>query len=419
MTQSKPKTFRIKRGFPLLARVLFGTLSIIYRIRASVPDEVREIKGPILFLGNHNGAYDPFIMYNFLRKPVLFVISEGVLRDSAMRWLLNGFGVIPKKKNVRDTQVIRNMVQAIRNGDGIGLFPEGNRSWTGSTHYMEPSLAKLVKMLNVPVVVATAKGMQLFNPRWGTRFRFTKVQIDYQLVFDKQAITKAGDDEILGKIWQAMKHDEVAWQQDVRNKIYSNHRAEHIGFVLFLCPECKSIGQISSHHNHFGCSKCGMEVYINRLGFFEGKSGKEIQFDNIRDWYDWQWVEFKDVVQFAFRERNQQVLFLDLVMIVFQQKGEDMKNMGSAKLHFYIDRIEILFEAGGELVFELNEIESISTELKERLEISYAGISYRIVGKKPGKSALKYEMAANAIWELTGLEQKLSTYLKPVPESFG
>ena len=43
----------------------------------------------------------------------------------------------------------------------------------------------------------------------------------------------------------------------------------------------------------------------------------------------------------------------------------------------------------------------------------YNNESYRLFGGRPGVSALKWEVAVNAIWKKLGQEIKLSPYINP------
>jgi len=58
---------------------------------------------------------------------------------------------------MRDSQVIRDIVTIIKQGENIGIFSEAVRNWSGSTSPMDPSIGKLIKMLKVPVVITVLK----------------------------------------------------------------------------------------------------------------------------------------------------------------------------------------------------------------------------------------------------------------------
>ena len=415
--KSREPEFRIRRSHRLLADLLFGLMGKIYGIRAKIPEEVRKINGPFLFLANHVGTYEPFLYYYFLQKPIHFVASDAVMQDRFMSWLLKGFGVIQKKKNRRDSKVIRDMLQVSRAGHSLGLFPEGNRTWTGNTLYYEPSIAKLIKKLNVPVITARSKGMLLFNPRWANRLRKTPVLLEYHLLYNQEEISSSDETEIFQKVSAALAHDEWEWQSRKRNRIRSRHRAEYLESFLFLCPHCEHTGSLHSRGNDLECKHCGTGVHVDEYGFFDFGPDAKRSFDNARDWFAWQMIAFEKQVEDALAHQSAEPLFVDPSMHFFEFAADEVKKYGPAGVHTYIDRIEVHPEKGPAHIFPLEQIDAISTELHERLELHAGGKSFRLSGKKPGVSSLKYEIAANIIWKKQGSEHKLSAYLKTFLQS--
>ena len=63
------------------------------------------------------------------------------------------------------------------------------------------------------------------------------------------------------------------------------------------------------------------------------------------------------------------------------------------------------------LNLNFNELQTINPQLHERLEIFYNNEAYRIIGSRPGVSALKWDVAVNAILKKMGQTAKLSPYI--------
>ncbi len=383
-----------------------------YRVKANISEAVKNIDEPYLMLCNHVGSYDPFLVSKFIKKQPHFVSSDAVMRDPVIGFLFRKLGVIPKKKNVKDSQVIRDMVTVARAGGSIGLFPEGARTWTGTSLNYDPVIGKLVKLLKIPVITVKMKGMQLSNPRWGQKLRRVAMEIDYELAFTKEQIAEAGTQEIFDKINKDLFHDEVDWQRSKMHKITSDQRAEFIEYVLFLCEECESIGKIKSGGNDFECSKCGRKTHVNEYGFFENKAQKPQLFDNIRDAYNWQRTTFESYIQKHFHNKTFAPLFSDENMLIYKEVNYKMELIGKAALLFYINRIVIKLEEGKAMEFPIKDISVLNPQFKERIEVTYNNENYRFVGEKPGVSGLKWEIATSKIWELTGEGKKRSTYLQ-------
>ncbi len=410
--KGKEGKFRIGRSHRLLADLLFGLMSRIYRIRAKIPEEVRKINGPFLFLANHVGTYEPFLYYYFLQKPIHFVASDAVMQDRLMNRLLRGFGVILKKKNRRDSQVIREMLAAVRSGRAVGLFPEGNRTWTGETLYFEDSIARLIRKMNVPVITARSRGMLLFNPRWATRLRKAEVELDYQLLMDREEMEKMSDRDIYEKVSRALAHNEWKWQEKALKRIRSRLRAEYMETFLFRCPACECNECMHSRRNQLRCGRCGLSVRVNEYGFFEFPPEASLSFRNPSEWFQWQYGRFEAEVLEKISNEENALLCSDRNLFFYEFRNSKKIKYGLAAIRTYPNRLEIQSERGPVQSFYLDRMDAISTELHERLEIHYESHSYRLVGKNPGFPALKYEMAVNFIWKARGSDSKLSHYLK-------
>ncbi len=407
----KKKDFKHHPFLTRLTHFLLFFLTRWYRVKANISDDVKNIDEPYLLLSNHVGSYDPFLLSHYIKKQPHFVSSDAVMRDPKLGFLFKHWGVIPKKKNVRDSQVIRDMISVVKKGGAIGLFPEGTRTWTGTSLYYDEAIGKLAKLLKVPVITAKMKGMQLTNPRWGTKNRRVALEIDYEMIFTKEELANASTTEIYEKIKEKMHHDEVDWQRAHMHEIISDHRAEFIDYVIFLCEECESIGKIKSNGNQFECQQCGRKTFVNKYGFFENTEGKAQRFDNIRDTYEWQREVFETFIEKHFRNKTFAPLFSDDNMLIYQEKNNKMELIGKATLSFYINRIVIKYDGQKQVEFPLTDIQVLNPQFHERIEVKFRGKNYRFVGEKPGVSGLKWEIATSKIWELTGEGNKRSTYL--------
>lgn len=405
----------VNRYSPILRGVLKVVMFLfvrIFDIKAEIPKAVKELKPPFLLLSNHIGLFDPFVIGYFLKPKVQFVSSDAVFHNWFMRWFLGNLGVIKKKKNIRDTQMIRDVFTVIKTGTSVGIFPEGTRSWTGKTLPIDGSIGKLAKLLNVPVVCVRLKGMHLFNPRWFPAVRKTKVFVEYKLTLNSDRIKALEINQLTNIIRSDLFHDEVEFQREKKLVVQSNKRAEFINHVLFICPDCNSIGQLFSHGNSFGCTTCGTEYFVNPSSFFVRTDESKTRFENIRDWFAWQNNELEKRIEDHFGYALKTPLFFDDEMVFFEEEGEDFKEVGLGRLSFFIDRIVFANEwVKRELYFK--DIQTISPQLKERIELFHQSRALRIVGKNRGVAGVKWEIAANTIWRLTGEGHKISTYFNP------
>ncbi len=406
--------FRTSNYIRLITFVVFWAFTRYYRIRKSLPREVRKIEGPYLLLSNHVGYWDPFIIGHFLPRFTHFVSSDAAFRTPIAGFFLPRLGVIPKKKNIRDTQVIRDIIHVLEHGEGVGIFPEAVRNWAGNTLPIDSSIGKLVKLLQVPVIVSVSRGMHQFNPRWSKTVRKTHVKIDYELLFTEGQLQSLKISEINHQIKSALYHDEVEWQKNQKHAIRSRRRAEHINHVLFICPACHAIGSFSATGNKCNCRKCKYSIFIDNYSFFHTISDHRHYFDNIRDWYDWQEEWMLRHIQYLYDLGFQDAIFEDTDMAIYHgTEDSPLKFIENGTMRLFTDRIEITYKVSKKSeILNLDQLLTINPQVHEKMEIMYADKIYRAIGNAPGVSGLKWEIAVNALWRKMGQDYKLSPYIK-------
>lgn len=387
----------------------------VFKISANISDDIKNINEPYLLLSNHYGRYDPFILSDFIKMKPNFVSSDAILRDPFYGRIFKGLGAIPKKKGVRDSHVIREMKKIIDRGGAIALFPEATRTWSGVTHFMDPSIAKLAKLLKVPVVTAKMKGAYAFDPRWARPLRRSKMEIDYEISVTKDQLTELSSEEVMGVINAKLDHDDIAYAREQKLMIRSNHRAEYIERMLFQCPDCESFDGFTSAKNSFSCNSCNYTIDIDDYGFFQSKG--QVKFDNPRDWLNWQNQNFVKYISLILEEDRSACFFKINNVEVQEAIGEGpMLKKGVGQVAFYADKISLTCPNFNEDLCH-KDTSSLSPQFKERLELFYQNKAYRLTSLHHQEPGIKWELAINTVWSHTEQAFKLSSYFKYLFES--
>lgn len=409
------KKYKINKGFQLLAKIFLFFFTKRFKITADISDEIKNIDEPYILLSNHVGFWDPFVVSNFIKKYPHFVSSDAVMKDPIKRFFLERYKIIPKRKNMRDTQVIRTLLEYIKNGEAVALFPEATRTWTGNTLHIDDSIGKLIKLLNVPVITVKMQGMFLFNPRWAYSTRNAAVNIVYKLMADKEKLSRLSSQEITVLLKADLEHSESEYQKNAQVKIRSNKRAEYLNHVLFYCPNCKSFHGFEAKKNTITCKKCNFKITVDKYNILHAMNDKTLPYNNIEDAFRFQSQIFTNHIRKQIADKNKQAIFSENDMLIYQSINDsDFKLLGKATLSFYLDKINILFNNQSEKNINLNEILTLDPQLKERIELNTAYEMYRFIGEKPGISGIKWEIATNVVWQNTNQAFKQSSYFKNI-----
>ena len=120
-----------------------------------------------LILANHQTGFDQFYPSVAFSRPVYYVASEDIFSmgflSKIIIWLQNP---IPIKKQVTDIRAVMNCMKVAKEGGNIGIFPEGNRTFSGETAYINPAIGGLAKKLGLPIAFFKIEGGYGVHPRW-------------------------------------------------------------------------------------------------------------------------------------------------------------------------------------------------------------------------------------------------------------
>ena len=87
--------------------------------------------GPLLVVSNHDSQWDPILVGLAIgpRRRLRFLARASLWQIPGLRPILNGLGQIPLRRGAGDPAGLDRAIDALRAGEAIGVFPEGQLSW--------------------------------------------------------------------------------------------------------------------------------------------------------------------------------------------------------------------------------------------------------------------------------------------------
>jgi len=114
---------------------------------------------PYLVLYNHQTAFDQFFVGMAFKGPVYYVASEDIFSMGRVSDILRYVvAPIPIKKQTNDARAVITCARVAKEGGTIAIAPEGNRTYSGVTEYIKPSIVSLVRFLRLPVAFYKIEG---------------------------------------------------------------------------------------------------------------------------------------------------------------------------------------------------------------------------------------------------------------------
>lgn len=330
-----------------------------------------------LILANHQTGFDQFYPSVAFSRPVYYVASEDIFSmgflSKIIIWLQNP---IPIKKQVTDIRAVMNCMKVAKEGGNIGIFPEGNRTFSGETAYINPAIGGLAKKLGLPIAFFKIEGGYGVHPRWSDVRRRGKMRAYVSSVLEPEEYKDFTNEQLYQRICQELYQNET----ELEGKYFHKKNAEYVERALYVCPHC-GITHFESHGDQVTCTSCGRSAKYLPDKKFEG----EYPFENVLEWYRFQqdYVNKLNLLEMTEAPIIQDTC--DLYNVELYQ-GKTLAGKG-VKMALYGDRIEMTGSV--EKCFRFDETETITILGKNKLNIYHKNVVYQIQSDKRF-NALKY-----------------------------
>lgn len=154
--------------------------------------------GPFLLFANHESILDPILIQAVCPRPVHTMAKSTQFASPLMRRVMVSVKSFPVRRYEIDPQSVRIVLRRLEQGEPVGIYPEGERSWDGRLQEPRRGTVRLALHAGVPIVPCTIAGSYDVWPRWGRGIRRGNVRIDFGQAFRLPHITdRAGREAAL------------------------------------------------------------------------------------------------------------------------------------------------------------------------------------------------------------------------------
>ena len=337
---------------------------------------------PYLVLYNHQTPFDQFFVGMAFKGAVYYMATEDIFSlgwiSDVLRWLVNP---IPIRKQTTDIQAVMNCMRIAREGGTIAIAPEGNRTYSGRTEYMNPAIAGLIKKLKLPVALFRIEGGYGIEPRWSSVTRKGKMKAYVGEVIEPEEIEVMTKDQIMQRLRQGLDVREDCVSGEFRHK----KSAEFLDRAMYVCPDC-GLAAFYSQGQIIRCTKCGWEIRYLPTKELEGVQ-KPFPHRFVYQWYQAQknYVNSLDLTQCTreplFRDRAR------LSEVLLYKKKKLLRDQASFAL--YGNRVVVDEGSDNELVLPFEAIHAASALGRNKLNLYVGDTVYQVKGDNHFNS-LKY-----------------------------
>lgn len=364
--------FLLAPWFHLYARIVYGV-----KIEKYNGDKNQ----PCLILFNHQTSFDQFFVSIAFPKHVYYVSSEDLF---SKKWISRVISYlvapIPFRKSTSDVAAIKNCFRIMREGGTIAMAPEGNRTYSGTTEHMKPSVSSLAKALKMPIAFFRIEGGYGVQPRWSNCIRRGKMRAYFSSVIPYEEYKDKSDEELFEIIKRELYVDE---REDTSN-FKSRKSAEFLDRVIYYCPYC-GLSEFYSKGRVITCKRCARQVEYTQNKRLAGV-GFDFPYTYVKDWYDAQNSFVRQLDLSPYAEKSIFDDFAGFYDNIYCNKKILIDRR--AKISIFADRFEIVTKRNS-FVFNFNQVSSATVLGKNKLNIYTGNKIYQIKGDKHF-NALKY-----------------------------
>ncbi len=139
----------------------------VYRLHKSGLEHIPE-SGPAIITCNHVSFVDALVIMAASPRPIRFVMDHHIFKVPVLSFVFRtarAIPIAPAKEDValRD-KAFEDAARALREGDLVGIFPEGRITDTGELYPFRPGVMEILKRQPAPVVPMALCGL------WGSFF---------------------------------------------------------------------------------------------------------------------------------------------------------------------------------------------------------------------------------------------------------
>ncbi len=380
--------------YHFLSVTIRGLLRHVFRLQP-VNAGVIPRRGAAILVANHVNFFDPIWIYDVIPRPIYFVATEELFRGWFVNALVRFFGTFPKRKASGDFKSIRSLMSILKQGNIVGIFPEGERTWDGTNTPMIPTIARLIRRVKVPVYACRLEGGYLSWPRWADRWRRIPVRMVFSRVFAPEEIPDS-DERVLEEIGGVIRTRD--YELPIRERRWFSGLAAGVYKVVYRCPDCGTVEGLRAVHppatNRVECRSCSASWKVDigsRLTPVDENGAAIGESRTVAELYR----SIRSLPLPAIRssllplEEGETLYLVSRPHLLFWERRFPHLRIHGLGRAFLTDR-RLLFrgQAAVRLSAPLQELDSLTIEPGDKLHFRYAGVLYRIPFR--GESPVKW-----------------------------
>ncbi|MHC5084712.1 MAG: lysophospholipid acyltransferase family protein [Planctomycetota bacterium] len=191
-----------------------GIVWLLYRVKVYGKDNI-PTDGAVLVLSSHQSLFDPILCQGWLRRPFYYVPRD-TLFVGFWGLLIDSFYTIPINQEKAGIKSMRAIIEVLKRGQIVCLYPEGARTFDGKIDQIKPGFSLLIRRSGATIVPMVIDG--IFE-RWPRGQKYPRpggrVGVLYGKPIPADHIERVGEEKFIHEFNRIMR----SMHNDLRQKM--------------------------------------------------------------------------------------------------------------------------------------------------------------------------------------------------------
>ena len=177
---------------------------VFFRVRSYGRENIPR-KGAFVLISNHQSYLDPMLCGGPIQRRVSFLARESLFKHWLFGRMIRSVGTIPVKLGEADISAMRKVIDVLKQGRGVCLFPEGTRSRNGKITPFKPGFGLLCRRGGAAVVPVVIDGAFDCWPRHKKLFSHGSIVVSYGKAIPAEQAKKMGNEKLAKVLTETLR----------------------------------------------------------------------------------------------------------------------------------------------------------------------------------------------------------------------
>lgn len=180
--------------YRFLVSIVSVLVKLIYRVKINGIENLKDDQ-PFIISANHIHIFDPVILATLTKRQIFFLSKKELFEKKLFAKFFGKLGVIPIDRDNTDIKAIKSCFRVIRDGNILGIFPEGTRVKTVDINNMKKGVALIALKNKVNILPIRIEG---------TYRIFSKITVDIYPMIEINNFENMEDSEAIDKLTEEL-----------------------------------------------------------------------------------------------------------------------------------------------------------------------------------------------------------------------